>query len=82
MTIFNVDEIWCIGLWSRVYASHQILGQSDLQSSGQSSSNFDPTLIPDDWPTNKMLVPFYSFQNCLPISTITHTSKNFIKHIF
>ena len=30
MIIFDFDEIWPVGLWSRIYASHQMLGQSDL----------------------------------------------------
>ena len=29
-TVFDYDEIWYVGLWSRAYASHQMLGQSDL----------------------------------------------------
>ena len=31
MTVFDFDEILCVGLWSRVYTSHQILARSDLQ---------------------------------------------------
>ena len=31
MTVFDFDEILCVRLWLRVYASHQFLGQSDLQ---------------------------------------------------
>ena len=31
MIVFDFDEIWCVGLGSRVYGSHQILGQPDIQ---------------------------------------------------
>ena len=48
MTVFNFDEIWCVGLGSRVHVSYQVLGQCDLQI--QRSTNFDPTLILDDFP--------------------------------
>ena len=26
MTVFDFDDILCVGLWSRTYASHLILG--------------------------------------------------------
>ena len=31
MTVFDFDEIRLVGLWIRVYTSHQMLGQSDIQ---------------------------------------------------
>ena len=30
MSVFDLDEILCVSLWSRVYASHHFLGQFDL----------------------------------------------------
>ena len=31
LTDFDFDEIWCVGLQSRVYAPHKVIKQSDLQ---------------------------------------------------
>ena len=31
LTVFDFDVIWYVDLWSRVYASHQFIGQPDLQ---------------------------------------------------
>ena len=48
MTILDFDESWCVGLWSQVYYSLQMKGQTDI--------HVDLTLIPDNFPS--IITPF------------------------